>query len=81
MKHIYRLLVIAVISIIVLSCADIDKYESHFTYSKPKEVAIFEYLNSYDVLKSYVDRSINAKFKLGATVSVSDFSKKELLYG
>lgn len=81
MKHIYRLLVIAVISIIVLSCADIDKYESHFTYSKPKEVAIFEYLNSYDVLKSYVDRSVNAKFKLGATESVSDFSKKELLYG
>lgn len=81
MKHIYRLLSFAVISIIVLSCADIDKYESHLTYSRPEEVAIFEYLNSYDVLKSYVDRSVNANFKIGASASVSDFSKKELLYG
>lgn len=51
-----------------------------YTVEKPTSIAQYEYLNSYDVLKSYVDRAKNPNFKLGLAASVSDFVQKGVVY-
>jgi len=60
------------------SCADEKLLE--FQITKPLSIADVEYLNSYDALKTYVDRSANANFKLGASASIADFTGKGLIY-
>src|SRR6186713_3032379 len=66
---------ISVIALSVLaSCADDSKLL--FDVDKPASLTEMEYLQDYDVLKSYVDRSANPDFKLGAGVSVSAFNKQ-----
>ena len=51
-----------------------------YPVEKPESLARLEYLNDYDVLKSYVDRSASPSFKLGAGVSVDNFNQKGLSY-
>lgn len=51
-----------------------------FAVEKPTSIAQYEYLNNYDVLKSYVDRAKNPNFKLGLAASVSDFVQKGVVY-
>ena len=54
------------------SCAD-DKLVD-FQVEKPAEIAQYEYLNAYDALKTYIDRSkANPDFKLGIALSANDF--------
>ena len=60
------------------ACAD-DNFADYQT-EKPQNKAESEYLNAYDALKTYIDRSANPNFKLGAGISVSDFLKKEQVY-
>ncbi|MTK54499.1 endo-1,4-beta-xylanase [Paludibacter sp.] len=72
-------LVLAVFSVFLLaSCADNAKLD--FFTQEPDSLAQLEYLNSYKVLKSYVDTITNPNFKLGAGVSLSDFSAKNAAY-
>ncbi len=59
------------------ACAD-DKFVD-FKTDKPESIAQYEYLNAYDALKTYVDRSTHPNFKLGAGVSASDFLKGEMV--
>lgn len=58
---------------VLASCADDSKLI--FEVDKPQSIIQHEYLNNYDLLKSYIDRNANAGFKLGAGVSVGDFTK------
>lgn len=60
------------------SCAD-DKFVD-FKTEKPENIALYEYLNAYDALKTYIDRSANPDFKLGIALSASDFLKGEMVY-
>ena len=54
------------------SCAD-DKLVD-FQVEKPAEIAQYEYLNAYDALKTYIDRSkANPDFKLGIALIANDF--------
>lgn len=78
MKYISRLLLMAMAPAIITSCAD-DKFANYLN-EKPQNIAQYEYLNAYDALKTYVDRSVNPNFKLGAGITVSDFLKKDLVY-
>lgn len=68
----------AVILSVCASCVDDDRLD--FQVEKPGSLSNLEYLNEYDVLKSYIDRSANPNFKLGAGVSVDDFNKQSLSY-
>lgn len=36
--------------------------------------------NAYDALKTYIDRSANPNFKLGAGITVSEFLERGLVY-
>ncbi|OJU55042.1 MAG: hypothetical protein BGN96_12625 [Bacteroidales bacterium 45-6] len=78
MKHINKFLLLAVVAAALVSCA--EDYESGHTYSKPDPVLETEYLNSFGILKTYVDRAANPIFKLGAGVNASVFLKKEVDY-
>jgi endo-1,4-beta-xylanase len=58
---------------VLASCADDSKLI--FEVDKPQSLIQHEYLNDYDLLKSYIDRGANPNFKLGAAVSVGDFTR------
>ena len=72
MKNRYKFLLFASASVFFISCADDSKLE--YSVEKPQSIAQMEYLNEYDTLKSYVDRTANPNFKLGAGVSINDFN-------
>jgi GH35 family endo-1,4-beta-xylanase len=78
MKYYNKLWLGAIALSLFASCA--DESELDFFANKPENFAQLEYLNDYDVLKSYVDRTANPGFKLGAGVSVDDFTKKGVNY-
>lgn len=59
------------------SCAD-DKFVD-FKTEKPESIAQYEYLNAYDALKTYIDRSTHPNFKLGVGVAANDFLKGEMV--
>lgn len=59
------------------SCAD-DKFVD-FKTEKPESIAQYEYLNAYDALKTYIDRSTHPNFKLGEGVAANDFLKGEMV--
>lgn len=59
------------------SCAD-DKFVD-FKTEKPESIAQYEYLNAYDTLKTYIDRSTHPNFKLGVGVAANDFLKGEMV--
>ena len=65
-------------ALILASCALEEPEQIRIT--KPLSVADMEFLNSYDALKTYIDRSANPNFILSAGVSLSDFSAKGLRY-
>jgi endo-1,4-beta-xylanase len=79
MKHTFKILgAFIFLSMFAASCADDDI--ENIAVDKPGSVAELEYLNDYDALKSYVDRSSNPIFKLGAGVTASDYIQKGSYY-
>lgn len=79
MKHTINVLgVIFLWLIIASSCVDDTKLL--FDVEKPESITQLEYLNEYDALKSYVDRSANPIFKLGAGVTASEYSQQGMMY-
>ena len=79
MKHTINVLgVIFLWLVIASSCVDDTKLL--FEVEKPESIAGMEYLNDYDALKTYIDRSANPGFKLGAGVTASEYSKQGMIY-
>ena len=64
MKTIHKILMLATFSVLLFACADNTLLD--YAVEKPESIAIAEYLNNYDVLKAYVNRTDNPNFKLGA---------------
>lgn len=78
MKHYNKLLLFALVAGTFVACA--DEEIATFQTEKPESMVKYEYLNAYDALKSYVDRSANPNFKLGSGITESDFISKGLVY-
>ena len=77
MKY-YRILFLAAALTGLASCA-VDPLKEYET-EKPQSIAQYEYLNDYDVLKNYVNRSASPDFKLGAALAASDFQAHGQVY-
>ena len=77
MKY-YRILFLAAALAGLTSCA-VDPLKE-YEVDEPQDVAQYEYLNEYDVLQNYVDRTASPDFKLGAALSVNDFLAKNQVY-
>ena len=77
MKY-YRILFLAAALISLASCAmdELKDYE----VEKPQSIEQYEYLNDYDVLKNYVNRTASPDFKLGAALAASDFTAHGQVY-
>lgn len=78
MKHMNKIIVGLLVSVAMVSCTDDSKLD--FDVTKPASIENMEYLNVYDALKTYVDRSANPHFKLGTGVSLSTYNEKGLFY-
>ncbi|MCD8292198.1 MAG: endo-1,4-beta-xylanase [Prevotellaceae bacterium] len=78
MKYINKLAVCA-FSLACVAC--IDEYDVTIdTPEKPTDVATQEYLNYFDVLKSYIVREAGSPFILATTMAPGDFEAKKLAY-
>lgn len=71
--------IIAFIGITILTMSCVDDYEYRVHVDKPQDVALSEYLNQFDLLKTYINRN-GTPFQLAAVISGSEFSKKEIAY-
>lgn len=78
MKRYIKLLSIIALGLFMESC--VDDAVLPYNVQKPESIAQYEYLNTYDVLKSYIDRSKYPNFKLGTGITASDFNKKGIAY-
>ncbi|MBQ4386285.1 MAG: endo-1,4-beta-xylanase [Prevotella sp.] len=74
-----QFIILALGATMVASCAD-EFDTNNFAVDRPAKSAEYLYLNDYQPLKQYVDRSKYANFKLGVGTTASDYLKKELVY-
>lgn len=65
---------------VMAGCVDEIDNTSNFTVEKPESLAQYEYLNAYEPLKNYVDRSAHPGFLLGTGVSASDYLQRGAVY-
>ena len=74
-----KALIISALGVIMLaSCA--DEFNQNYSVDKPARLAEYAYLDEYQPLKTYVDRSQYPNFKLGIGTTAADYNKKELVY-
>lgn len=66
-------LYISSLSMLLLMAACADEQIAEFKVEKPAIIEQYEYLNAYDALKTYVDRTANPNFKLGIALGANDF--------
>lgn len=59
------------------SCA--DEIDQKYIVEKPKDLAMYDYLNDYAPLKEYVDRAKLPNFKVGAALDAAEFNNGGLL--
>lgn len=79
MKYLNQKLIgLALLATSVVACT--DEYDCNLLVEKPEDVKVSEYLASFDVLKSYIDRAADSPFKLSANMAAADFSAHEVAY-
>ncbi|WP_460687263.1 endo-1,4-beta-xylanase [Niabella aquatica] len=63
------------------SIASCTKYEAlKFTTDKPESILVQEDIDSYQSLKSFINRSVNPNFKFGVALSLSPYVNKNVIY-
>lgn len=77
MKTYNKLLAILAVGSFLASC---DEQEVNFVVDKPESLNEVEALNSWDNLKSYIDRGAYPNFKLGCALGASDYSARGVVY-
>ena len=78
MKHIDKLIPMALGLALLTSCADNDM--PFFAVTDPGTKAEYAYLNEYDVLKNYINPNANPNFKLGLGVDAGSFAEGNAQY-
>ncbi|TDD99508.1 endo-1,4-beta-xylanase [Flavobacterium cellulosilyticum] len=78
MKKIYRIVPLAALLITLAACT--EPHVLSYEVEKPETIANQDKINAYADLKTYVDRAANPNFKLGAGISLSDYTSKSIMY-
>ena len=78
MNKLYKISLLSSVLMMAASCTNDNalKYE----YEKPASIADQEGIDVYSDLKTYVDRTANPNFKLGAGISLNDYTSKSVMY-
>lgn len=71
MNKLYKIVLLSCVAMAVWSCANDSALD--FDYDKPETIANQEKINAYKDLKTYIDRSGNPDFRLGAGISLSEY--------
>jgi endo-1,4-beta-xylanase len=78
MKQLYKIAFGLASAILLVSC---HKYEAQeFNVEKPAAFAAQEQIDAYNPLKSYLNKTTNPKFKLGAGMSLQAYVSKGVMY-
>ncbi len=78
MNKLYKIGLLSSVLMMAASCTNDNTLK--YNYDKPASIANQEEINAYSDLKSYINRSANPNFKLGAGISLSDYTSKSLMY-
>lgn len=79
MKYLnHKLIGLVTLAASIVACT--DEYDCNLQVEKPEDVAVNEYLASFDVLKSYINRTASPSFKFTANMAATDFTAKETAY-
>jgi len=78
MNKLYKISLLSSVLMMAASCTNDSALK--YNYDKPASIANQEEINAYSDLKAYVDRTANPNFKLGAGISLSDYTSKSLMY-
>ena len=79
MKYLnHKLIGMAMLGLTISACT--DEYDCSNKVEKPVELATQEYLNTFDVLKSYINRNSYPSFKLSTSINPADFLEHSLVY-
>ncbi len=79
MRHKINILGVSLM-LLAMTSSCVDDTGLEYDVKKPESIKQVEYLNDYDALKTYVDRSAHPDFKLGAGVTVSEYNEQGLVY-
>ena len=78
MNKLYKIWLLSSVLMMAASCANDSTLG--YTYEKPQSVANQEEIDAYKDLNTYVNRAANPAFKLGAGISLSDYTSKSVTY-
>lgn len=78
MKKLNNIVLSVFVIVTVVSCVKYDPLD--FNGEKPEAVLVQEDLNSYEALKSFINRSTNPNFHLGVALSLSPYVNKDVIY-
>lgn len=78
MNKLYKIWLLSSVLMIAASCANDSALD--YTYEKPQSIANQEEIDGYKDLNTYVNRTANPAFKLGAGISLSDYTSKSIMY-
>jgi GH35 family endo-1,4-beta-xylanase len=79
MKNIKQWLFAAAGIVLLSSCADYLE-TNNYPVSRPGNSELYDYLNEYQPLKEYLDRSAHPDFKVSAALTASEFNNKGMVY-
>jgi endo-1,4-beta-xylanase len=78
MKKIYKILPFAALLLSLASCT--EEHLLSYDVEKPLTIADQEKIDAYSDLKTYIDRKLNPDFKLGAGISLNEYTSKSVMY-
>lgn len=79
-KNIFYSIALSAAALSMVGCADGDLAADHNTYSYTDSLQNLQYLNEYDGLKTYVDRTVNPDFKLAIGVGAQNYVDHKIDY-
>jgi GH35 family endo-1,4-beta-xylanase len=78
MKKIHKIVPFAALFLSLASCT--EEHVLSYNVEKPSTIAGQEQIDAYSDLKTYIDRKANPDFKLGAGISLNDYTSQSLMY-
>lgn len=78
MRKIYKIVPFAALLLSVASCT--EPHVLSYDVEKPSTIESQDQINEYSDLKTYIDRKVNPDFKLGAGISLNEYTNQSLIY-